>query len=111
MASFTLSEVIGSPRDASADCVKDRVSDCWGHDRNSRLASAVGRLAVRNDCDVDFRHRPCGHAFSEPCASLLAMREVEASGLKDADDLANAALNRKGSPLSRSRRGTTQAPI
>jgi hypothetical protein len=39
------------------------------------------------------------------------MREVEASGLKDADDLANAALGRKGSPLSRSRRGTTQAPI
>jgi hypothetical protein len=29
------------------------------------------------------------------------MREVEASGLKDADDLANAALGRKGSLLSR----------
>ena len=47
--------------------------------------------------------------MSQPCASLLALREVEAGGLKGTDDLASAALGRNGSPLCRSRRGTTRA--
>jgi hypothetical protein len=93
MASFTLSEVIGSPRTRAPTVLK--------------IAFPIaGAITVTVGSPVDLRH--IGHA-AQPCASLLAMREVEASGLKDADDLANAALGRKG--FSRSRRGTTQAPI
>ena len=73
-------------------------------------ASTAGRLAVCNDCDADFRHIGPG---GTPCLSLAprCSRCVKSrpAALRVLTILPSAALGRNGSPLCRSRRGTTRA--